>query len=119
MFSEKNKDVKDVRKFMRCKKLYKFFTSKRKNFAEYSNLCKKITNLYGEYNFKKIILLATQIEDHPEECWDVELIKNKSLYSRCLNYYLKQIKNLKYIEGRRNRRLESEKIDSFIFAWSG
>jgi hypothetical protein len=47
----------DVKKFMRCKKLYKFFTSNRRNLMQYANLKKKIIQLYGETNFEKVKFL--------------------------------------------------------------
>jgi hypothetical protein len=45
----------DVRKLMRYKKLYKFFAYNRCNHVAYCNLRKKVSQLYGEYNFKKVI----------------------------------------------------------------
>jgi hypothetical protein len=66
------------------------------------------------------MLLATQIENHPQECWDIYLTKPKckDLHSKCLNYYIEKVKNLRFIEGRRERRQETAIIDQFIFCWS-
>lgn len=53
----------DVKKFMRYKKLYKFFAANRRNHVAYCNLRKKLSQLYGEYNFKKVIYLIINPED--------------------------------------------------------
>ncbi len=62
--------------------------------------------------------MATQVDNHPAECWDIDLTKKKTLYSKCLKFYIEKIKKLKFVEGRRKRREATEIIDQFIFCWS-
>ena len=50
----------DVKKFMRYKKLYKFFAANRRKHLAYSNLRKKVSQLYGDYNFRKVINISIQ-----------------------------------------------------------